>query len=82
MLSYIYIKISAWLLIWPKDQLTLLHSLLCDFVCLQANKVVEGRRKVLEKYLRSLINLILENNQRLANSVCKQTLIDVIPFFR
>ena len=79
---YVYVKISAWLLIWPKEQLTLFNFLLCDVFCLQANKVVEGRRKVLEKYLRSLINLILENNQRLANSVCKQTLIDVIPFFR
>lgn len=45
------------------------------------NKVVESRRKLLQTYLRCLINLILETNQILSRNVCKQTLIEVIPFF-
>ncbi|XP_053392821.1 sorting nexin-29-like isoform X2 [Mercenaria mercenaria] len=46
------------------------------------SKVVEGRRVILQTYLRCLINYMLEKDSRLSNNPCKQTLLDVLPFFR
>lgn len=44
-------------------------------------KVVEIRRHILQTYLRALINHILEKNPSLSNNVCKQTMLEFIPFF-
>ncbi|XP_052779729.1 sorting nexin-29-like [Mya arenaria] len=45
------------------------------------SKVVESRRLVLQTYLRSLINHLLEKQSTLAGNACKQSLLDVLPFF-
>ncbi|WAQ96657.1 SNX29-like protein [Mya arenaria] len=47
----------------------------------QDSKVVESRRLVLQTYLRSLINHLLEKQSTLAGNACKQSLLDVLPFF-
>lgn len=44
-------------------------------------KVVEGRRVILQTYLRCLINYILEKDSQLSSNPCKQTLLEVLPFF-
>ncbi|KAL4240888.1 Sorting nexin-29 [Mactra antiquata] len=44
-------------------------------------KVVESRRLVLQTYLRTLINYILEKESKLSNNPCKETLLDALPFF-
>lgn len=45
------------------------------------SKVVESRRHILQTYLRCLINHILEKEPTLSDNPCKQTLLDVVPFF-
>lgn len=45
------------------------------------SKVVEGRRKVLQMYLRNVINLLLDKEPTLATAVNKEKLVTALPFF-
>ena len=45
-------------------------------------KVVEGRRKVFQSYLRSVIDYLSENDTSFADNVCKAKLLVILPFFR
>ena len=44
-------------------------------------KVVEGRRKVFQSYLRSVIDYLSENDTSFADNVCKAKLLVILPFF-
>uniref|UniRef100_A0A2C9K6S7 Sorting nexin-29 n=1 Tax=Biomphalaria glabrata TaxID=6526 RepID=A0A2C9K6S7_BIOGL len=44
-------------------------------------KLVESRRQSFQAYLRSIINLLMEKNDQLANSATKEKLISYLPFF-
>ncbi|XP_063443685.1 sorting nexin-29-like [Mytilus trossulus] len=44
-------------------------------------KVVEGRRKMFQSYLRSVVNYLSENDPGLADSICKIKLSVFLPFF-
>ncbi|XP_052070160.1 sorting nexin-29-like [Mytilus californianus] len=44
-------------------------------------KVVEGRRKMFQSYLRSVVNYLSENDPGLADSICKVKLSVFLPFF-
>ncbi|XP_048248085.1 sorting nexin-29-like isoform X1 [Haliotis rufescens] len=44
-------------------------------------KVVEVRRQSLQKYLRRMINLLMEKNEQFVASVTKETLMTTLPFF-
>ncbi|OQR77955.1 sorting nexin-29-like [Tropilaelaps mercedesae] len=44
-------------------------------------KLVQERRKRLQRYLRCVINWLLQGNSRLSQSPDKATLIEVMPFF-
>lgn len=43
---------------------------------------MEGRRKVLQMYLRNVINLLLDKEPTLATAVNKEKLVTALPFFR
>ncbi|ESO83973.1 hypothetical protein LOTGIDRAFT_108564 [Lottia gigantea] len=45
-------------------------------------KVVTARRKMLQSYLRKVINHLLEKNADLSSNVSKEKLIAVLPFFK
>ncbi|XP_067672331.1 sorting nexin-29-like isoform X2 [Haliotis asinina] len=44
-------------------------------------KVVEVRRQSLQKYLRQVINLLMEKNEQFVTSVTKESLMTTLPFF-
>ncbi|XP_041363151.1 sorting nexin-29-like [Gigantopelta aegis] len=44
-------------------------------------KIVESRRRILQNYLREVINLLVEKNPDMANNVSKEDLSKIIPFF-
>ena len=48
----------------------------------QDAKVVEGRRKMFQSYLRSVVDYLSENDPGLADNVSKAKLVVVVPFFR
>lgn len=45
-------------------------------------KIVEERRKRLQRYLRCLLNWMAQTNTDLSDSPDKQTLVTILPFFR
>jgi bifunctional pyridoxal-dependent enzyme with beta-cystathionase and maltose regulon repressor activities len=47
----------------------------------QGTKFVEDRRKVLQEYIRHVVNLIISTQPELATNTCKATLLDTMPFF-
>ncbi|XP_005108639.1 sorting nexin-29 isoform X2 [Aplysia californica] len=44
-------------------------------------KLVESRRQVFQTYLRNVINVMMEKNDQLASSSCKERLVSYLPFF-
>lgn len=50
-------------------------------VCTQDARFVEERRKLLQTYLRSVMNKVIQALPEFASSPRKETLVQLIPFF-